>query len=184
MAHRGRHAVCQGPPIVGLKVAIVGLSPTSHHLAPWDDPEWELWGMPWDVDRWKMDRLFEMHDDPDPRSEGELPEYPVLYMQDAKYPNVTTYPLEEVAATIGGDYWCSSVGYMLALAIHEGAEEIAIFGVDMKATEEYAYQRANCEYLIGLARGKGIKVHIPDTSPLCKFQSDPDFTYRGRYGRL
>jgi hypothetical protein len=89
----------------------------------------------------------------------------------------------EVSETIYGDYFNSSVGFMLALAIHEGAEEIAIYGVDMRADEEYGYQRPNCEYLIGLARGKGIKVHIPDVCPLCKYQNDPGFAYFGRYGK-
>jgi hypothetical protein len=52
--------------------------------------------------------------------------------------------------------------------------------VDMRADEEYSYQRANCEYLIGLARGKGIKVHIPEVSPLLKFSGFDG--YKGRYG--
>ena len=34
--------------------------------------------------------------------------------------------------------------------------------------EEYFYQRAGCEYLIGLARGMGVKVVIPHESALCK----------------
>jgi len=47
---------------MGLKVAIIGLSATTHHLAPWSDPEWQKWGLPWDGYHAQMDRLFEMHD--------------------------------------------------------------------------------------------------------------------------
>jgi len=32
-----------------------------------------------------------------------------------------------------------------------------VYGVDMKADDEYGYQKPNMEYLIGLARGKGIQ---------------------------
>ena len=31
-----------------MKVAVVGFSPSSYDAAPWDDPTWEKWGMPWD----------------------------------------------------------------------------------------------------------------------------------------
>lgn len=110
-------------------------------------------------------------------------------MQEQYFPEVTRYPFEEVARTTT-DYWNSSIGYMLALAIHEQYERIHIFGVDMKDGEEYGYQKPNAEYLIGLARGRGIEVVIPDASPLCKFnhsgirfgKSLP--IYRERYGRL
>lgn len=173
-----------------LKVAIVGLSQSSRHLAPWGKSDWELWGLAWDTERYRMHRTFEMHELPQLKNYKtaayieELQYSPRLYMHDAylEIPGSIRYPFEDVAGTTG-DYWCSSIGYMLALAIHEGAEEIAVYGVDMRGTEEYAYQRPNCEYLIGLARGKGITVHIPDQSPLCKFVSDPDFAYVGRYGR-
>lgn len=177
---------------MGMKVAIVGLAPSTHSMAPWGDPEWELWGLAWDSDRMQLDRTFEMHD------LEMIKDYPVadqyleslidcsrLYMQERyqEVPGSHRYPFEAVAKTTG-DYWCSSIAYAMALAIHEGASEIALFGVDMKGTEEYGYQKPNMEYLIGLARGKGIKVHIPKESPLCKFVSDPDFAYIGRYGSL
>lgn len=78
----------------------------------------------------------------------------------------------------------------MALAIHEGAEEIGLWGVDMKDGEEYAYQRPNMEYLIGLAEGNGIGVFIHPDSSLCKFKSDGikfynhEPAYVDRYGWL
>lgn len=175
-----------------MKVAVVGLSPSSHDAAPWDDPEWELWGVAWDADRYRLHRAFEMHGMEHLRDEfPDLAGYlrgiegcARLYMveQYAEVPGCERYPFEDVARTVG-DYWSSSIGYMLALAIHEGATEIAVYGVDMRAAEEYAYQRPNCEYLIGLARGRGIKVHIPDVSPLCKHENPPGCSFAGRYGK-
>lgn len=183
---------------MGLKVAIIGLSATTHDLAPWHDPEWQKWGLPWDAYYARMDRLFEMHDmrllvgEHSKRKPGYfqlLEECGVpLYMQE-QWNNALRYPFKEVAQTTGY-YWNSSIAYAMALAIHEGAEEIAIYGVDMKADDEYGYQKPNMEYLVGLARGKGIKVHIPDESPLCKFNAygirfyNHVPTYHKRYGWL
>lgn len=174
---------------MGLKVAIVGLSQSSRHLAPWNSPEWELWGLGWDSERYHFRRVFEMHDLPElertfvpvgPYLE-KLGHCAVVYMQEA-YPQISgsvRYPREEVDA-ICGDYWESSIGYMLGLAIAEGAEEIGLYGVDMRSDEEHGYQKPNAEYLIGFAKGRGIKVRIPDVSPLLKFSGK--FGCVGRYG--
>ncbi len=45
-----------------MKVAIIGLAQSTHDDAPWDDPEWEKWGLPWDHNWAMLDRFFEMHD--------------------------------------------------------------------------------------------------------------------------
>lgn len=184
---------------MGLKVAVIGLSETTHEKAPWGDKDWQKWGLPWDW-RWaELDSGFEMHDMRLLTSRfserpgdyfDRLRDIPLLYMQEA-YSGLPArrYPFEEVAQTTGA-YWNSSPAYMLALAIHEGAEEIGIWGVDLIAADEYGYQKPNMEYLVGIARGRGIKVHIPEESALCKFQPegitffDHVPTYHKRYGWL
>ena len=178
---------------MGLKVAIVGLASSTHDKAPWHDPSWEKWGLPWDDKCWPlMHRHFEMHDQRLLDSEHSrrvsdyaqrLKECDRLYTQD-------NYPFDAVAQSIGQAYWNSSIAYAMALAIHEGAREIAIYGVDMDGTDEYAYQRPNMEYLIGVARGQGIDVYIPPESALCRFEPtgikfyDHFPTYKNRYGWL
>jgi hypothetical protein len=77
------------------------------------------------------------------------------------------YPLDEITARFGR-YFTSTVSYMIAMAIHAHASEIFLFGVDMKTSSEYAYQRPCVEYMIGLAQGSGIEVCIHDQSPLLK----------------
>ena len=57
---------------------------------------------------------------------------------------------------------------MLALAIHEGFEEIHVYGVDMAVDTEYHHQRPSCEFFLGLAAGMGIKIFVPDTADLLK----------------
>lgn len=169
------------------QVAIIGLAPSSFEYAPWDDPTWEKWGLPWGPRWYQLDRAFELHDITQVRRtrspvdyEDRLRSLPCLYMQQAHYPNAIRFPLDEVSALVG-DYFSSSIAYLLALAIHEGVGRIGLWGVDMSDNDEYAYQKANCEYLIGFARGKGIEVHIPEISPLCRFNST---TFPRRYGCL
>ena len=65
-------------------------------------------------------------------------------------------------------YFTNSISYMIALAIMEGFEEIAIYGVDMAQDTEYASQKPSCEFFIGWAKGAGIKVTIPKQSDLLK----------------
>lgn len=172
-----------------MKVAIVGLSESSRHLAPWAENGWELWGLAWDSQRYTFDRTFELHDWPDLERFyrdklgpylDKIQECQNLYMVGDYLRGCIPFPYDEVSKTVG-DYWCSSIAYMLSLAIHEGAEEIGLYGIDM--TDDYGYQKPNCEYLIGFARGRGIKVHIPEQSPLCKHVGPPDRDYDGRYGK-
>lgn len=181
-----------------MKVAVVGMS-ASCADAPWDDASWEKWGLPWHEVYWyQMQRHFEMHDMRLLESEHSdrpadylerLKECERLYMQEAYFHGATRYPFDEVAKTTG-EYWNSSIAYAMALAIHEGAKEIGVFGVDMSGDDEYGYQKPNMEYLIGLAIGRGIKVHIPEASPLLKFNPvgvrffNHVPTYVNRYGWL
>lgn len=57
---------------------------------------------------------------------------------------------------------------MLALAIIANPEEIGLWGANMCDTEEYAHQKGACEYLVGYAEAKGIKVTISKNSPICR----------------
>ncbi len=177
------------------QVAIVGLAPSTHDDAPYEDPDWEVWGLPWDEEGWPyFDRYFEIHPlellrKPEARRRAgyedrlKMLDTP-LYMQ-ATYddiPNAIRYPIERVVDYLGLDYFNSSISYLMGLAIAEGAKKIGIWGVDMddvelisgdpSHTSEFAYQRPNMEYLIGFARGRGIEVYIPSESPLVKFHGD------------
>jgi hypothetical protein len=77
-------------------------------------------------------------------------------------------------------YFTSSIGYMLAMAIAEGRNAqfepidedavgwIGLYGIDLASDTEYAEQRPNAEYFIGLARGLGIEVVIAEGSALLR----------------
>lgn len=161
------------------KVAIVGFASNTLHLVPWFDPEWEIWGMnqghmhfPRRADRW-----FEMHQ-PEATADVRDPDYiqflkncPIpLYMiqQYDEYPNSLRYPIEDAINYVGQDYFMSSVSYMLVLAAMENFEEVGIFGVNLAIGDEYFYEKPNAEFLIGLLRGRGIRVYVPQASALLK----------------
>lgn len=144
-----------------MKVAIVGLSPSTTDEAPWADPAWETWGLAWSADWCRFDRLFEMHDRADLEARRK-PDYwdrlasfdwgPV-YMQEiwGDVPTACAYPLDAVNADVFAgfprgrwandpqcDWYNCSIAYMQALAIHDGAEAIGIYGVDVREGTEHA----------------------------------------------
>jgi len=203
-----------------LKIAIMGFGPTQKE-APWGDSSWEKWGLPWCYNWTKYDRLFEMHSwdvlrlkmprliqeywtGSEVQATSHRPDkYAArllklaqsdkkLYMHKG-VPGIEAYPFDKVIP-LTGDYFISSISYMLALAIAEMSgdadDTIGLWGVDCDGEGEWAYQRANNEYFIGLAKGKGIKIVIPKGSSLLRFSGGPvafggvDITYSKRYGLL
>jgi len=172
------------------KVCIVGFSESTRDDAPFDDSSYEFWGMNnlWQHVEAPWSRWFEMHTPAFiERHREKWPKYPEwlkttkipVYMQQ-QYPEIPSsrmYPLEEVQTKLALklnspelEYFASTVAYAICLAYHEGVEELAIYGVDMVKDTEWEHQRPNCEYLIGLLRGAGIKVHVPQRSALLKAQ--------------
>jgi len=97
------------------------------------------------------------------------PQVVYLKQADPRIPASRAYPVDDVFAAFPERYFASTVSYMIALAILEGATEIGLWGVDMAlSSEQYSGQRASCEWLLGVARGLGIKVTIPPEGDLLK----------------
>ncbi len=128
----------------------------------------ERWGLAWHHSK-GFDRLFEMHDPRYYKCAHKVPGNLWALPHAAKKWGCNAYPLAQVRKLAGGrNYFTSSVSYMLALAIYEGNTEIEILGVDLVEDTEYAYQRPCMEYWCGIARGKGINLHIPRQSALLR----------------
>ena len=171
------------------KVAIIGFATNTLHLVPWQDPAFELWGLNqgyMNLHR-RPERWFEMHtpeytaDVRDPQYLPWLTQCPVpLYMIEHydEYPNSIRFPIEDAIRYAGdkrlgtgaGDYFTSSIAFMLALAGMEGFEEVHVYGVNLAIGDEYFYEKACAEWWIGYLQGKGIKVVIPNASSLVKQQ--------------
>jgi len=192
------------------KIGVVGMSSVSLQDCPLHNPleiddDWLFYGLPWHEEFYQLfDVCFEMHPWEElKKSHARRPvEYKErlnwlsrsqkVYMQKAvgDVPGAEAYPLGDIVGQLGIDYFNSSIAYAMAMAICNKPSEISIWGVDMTATEEYAVQRPNMEFLIGLAVGRGIDVKISNYSPLCKFDTtgihlgNMEMEYKERYGWL
>jgi hypothetical protein len=164
------------------KVVIVGSVPATMGQAGlfFNDKDFEVWGInalyltfPQILDY--ATRWFQLHrkirePSSDPNESDVLNEHDFpVYMAKKKdeYKNSVAYPKDEIVAEFGS-YFNSSVSWMIALAIYEGFKEIYVYGVNMASDEEYRNQRSSCEYFLGIATGRGIKVVIPSGSDLLK----------------
>jgi hypothetical protein len=169
------------------KVAIVGGAGTNV-LAPFRQEDWEIWGLPW-ISYPRVTRFFEIHEEafytgPDEQRDGVVaenaekwPDVPVYCTASRAhaFKNPVLYPLEELKQSIPTLFLEDSVAHMIALAIHEKVDEIGLYGVHMMGA--YASHRPSVTYLVGVAEGRGIKVHVAPGSPL--FMS---LYFEGRYG--
>lgn len=160
------------------KIAVVGFAQHTYKLAPFDDPEWSIWGLnqlyrhiP------RADRWFEMHEYTYHECvEGTdhvgwintcpIPVYMCKARPEAR--SVIPYPLKAVSEFFGQAYFTSTIAYMVALAIVHRPKEIAIYGVDLVVGVEYVMQRPCLEFYLGYARALGITVTIPKQSALLK----------------
>ena len=169
------------------KLAIVGSASSSESLAPYKDPSFEIWGLAWRKYP-RVEAVFDIHglgphrkNVPDTYVTDLASRKHAVFLKDKvpEVPNAMAYPVDQVisflskfdsSGTTGGDYFASSIAYMFAFAFMLKFEEIHFYGVDLLADDEWSYQRPNLEYLIGLARGAGVRVYIPLESAMCKFR--------------
>jgi hypothetical protein len=161
---------------MGKKIAIVGTT-ISLKDAPYNDPSWEIWGLNGAyqaMPRW--DRWFDMHD-MDIIKKYHQPQYfdflklagskLTLNHKSEEYPEARIFPWQDLVAKYG-DYFTNTVSWLIALAIDEMPDEIGLWGINMAQESEYGIQRPSCEFFLGIAQGKGIKITIPDSSELLK----------------
>ena len=169
-----------------MKVALIGTCPSSRMLAPYGDPEWQCWVCsPDNIQLPHIDVWFDIH--------GDLlyPGYPKweeryvdwlrkqtfqIFMQRTDLvPNAKEFPAKELVAQFGAFWFTSSLAWMMAFAITQGATEIGIYGADMSTRDEYLNQRPGMHYWMEVAAGRGIKVFIPPESDL--LQPPPLYGY-------
>ncbi len=178
-----------------MKTAILGTAPLSKHLAPFDDPEWNIWvcsagnragGVPTPQGRTTW---FELHGIVDLKGKENAawgPDYFAwlrtqsfpIYMQEPNdlVPQSITFPRDVLLEKFGRLPFTSSIAWMIGYAVHLGVEEIGIFGVDMAATEEhYGAQKFGCLRMCEIASERGIKITIPLES--CLGQMPPLYGY-------
>jgi hypothetical protein len=188
------------------KVCIVGYADNSRHLAWYDDPDCEIWGVNM-LYRFipRMDRLFQIHKDWGDRTkwapghdhakwirEAPIPTY--MIAPEADLPRSVAYPYRWVQEQLGLagesdipgsglDYFTSTIAYMYALAIAEGFTTIGIYGIDLIIGREYFFEKACVEFYMGLAHGRGISIQRPANSALLwqshryGYDEEPDYGF-------
>ncbi len=172
-----------------LRVALIGTCPSSRMLAPYGDPSWQIWACSPDNAYGRLPRIdawFEIHGDLEwnesaawgaPRYVEWMKQqtFPVYAQNQSVIPNAITFPKEEMAKKFGRWFFTSTFAYAFAFAIHQGAKEIGLFGIDMEVASEYQYQRPAIQHFIWLAGAQGIAVYAPDESSI--LQPPPFYGY-------
>lgn len=96
--------------------------------------------------------------------EARIPFYSVRAYENI--PSSVAYPIDDVISRFDDDYFSSTFDYTIALALHEGYEKIDIYGCQMDAADEYAYQQPSFSYWLGIAKGMGVKFKVHGQSNL------------------
>jgi hypothetical protein len=169
-------------------VAFVGMAVSSCALAPFEDPDVEIWALN-EMHNWKWlkraDRWFQIHatqlwqrDLAKRNVYGHrewLKSNPLdipIYMQywNEEVPRSIAYPLREVCAKVfknvrrGDDklkYFTSTFAYMMGIALLEEFDRVELYGFEMAANDEYIEQKGCAEFWIGLAMGLGVEIYLP-----------------------
>lgn len=105
----------------------------------------------------KYDRAFECHDYEPNSVLKMIADEPWFYVPEHLsylYPKAQLIPVKELADKYFMSFG-STISYMIAQAVHEQADEIALYGVGM--CDEYEGQRPSAFYWLGVANGLGIK---------------------------
>ncbi len=179
-----------------LKIALIGTAPSSRMMAPFNDPSWTIWAcspgnqnvLP------RVDAWFEIHGTnllwPENKHYGEpyiawlkQQKFPI-YMHDSELvPNATPYPMQEMVKEFGPFYFTSSFAWMMALGIHKGAKEIALYGIDMASKDEYIIQRPGAYYYMIRGAERGCKVWAPHESDIMQPPGLYGYSDVGQFGR-
>lgn len=160
------------------RIALVGTALSSCRDAPYDDKSWEIWTLGSNVEHGKrITKLFELHTQFVLESAGSWEGlFPYLKKMKADVlmghpnpllPDATPFPKDEIIAKFG-NYFTSSIAWMIGYALLQNPDAIGLWGIDMMGEEEYLGQRACCEYLLGIARGMNITLIMADESPLLR----------------
>lgn len=168
------------------KIALIGTAGTIFQ-APWDDPTWEIWShasacniVPQD----RVDRWFDLHPPSQFRKPKRWHENYLGWLRNLRtpiwmqqhYPDIPAsvkFPKDRLLAEFG-PYFSSQTAWMIAAALTEGVTHLGFFGIHYEATAEYRAQRPGCEWMMGVAFGRGVNLVLP---PSCPLLARPNYLY-------
>lgn len=147
--------------------------------APLEDPSWLVWGLnavpPLDSqNRLRADAWWDIHQHvaqnaDDMRWIQECP-FPIYVPEDLQTygPTTARYPLAQIEAAFGLNYWSCTFAYQIAMALHMGATDIGLYGVELAygTSRERTVEWACVSYWLGRAAERGVQIHTPDVLPM------------------
>ena len=172
------------------QVAILGNASRTRDLAPFDNPDIEIWAMTIHALKAKRcDAVLEMHPDvltgtrweeyPDHRTYREWlqkTEIPIwMHLPDAAIPASQRYPRQEIEWKFsrtpeGGKhlktFFGGTASYAVALAMYLEFERIDLYGIELNSRPAYDDERDCLFYWTGRAEGMGIDVTVHEESRL------------------
>ena len=160
-------------------IAIVGTAISSNMLAPFNEPDWEVWGcsmanaemLPESVQTWFEIHHLDLIAGGGPRTKAFIDflarkQRVWLSRLDPRIPQGQVLDAQSLVDKFGPYVFTSTVAWMLAYAITLKPQAIGIYGVDMAAKSEWADQRPACQHFMRIATLSGIKIMVPIESDL------------------
>lgn len=141
--------------------------------APLDDPTWEIWAInlipPIDsVGRLRADLWFDLHQHKAQSLEDLIwiARCPVPIYVPSDLVNAGSNCVEFPLASIGQGPFACTFAYQIALAIHEQATDIGLFGIELRygTPRERTVEWASVNWWMGYAEARGVRVHVPSGS--------------------
>ena len=157
-----------------MKIAIVAGAPSCVD-APFHSPDWKVWATgPAMCDTFPIiHRYFEVHPAWYPHISKphferflQTTQAEIWAHDTSVHPHSIQYPIGAIKSRFGTEFLSSSVAWMMALAIQEGADVIGLWGVDLVTALEYRKQRPGVKHFMSLAQELGITVTAPPDCPL------------------
>jgi hypothetical protein len=168
-----------------MKIAILGSAPSSRKLAPFNDPSWEIWACsPMNYDLPRIDAWFELHNLDRKFVKGNEPymnalvAHPRVYIAypDPRLPDGIVFDPKPLVKRFGPYFMTSQPAWMMAFALMQNPTHIGMWGIDMSASGEYAFERPGCHYYLQKADEAGVEIVLP---PQCDIAEPvPTYAYK------
>jgi hypothetical protein len=161
------------------KIAICGYSKTRLQ-APIHDESWEIWTMNNSVHLFpeKSDLHFDIHNTKRYSKNHDYYKWLmknkdkcILNGLDTRLEDFKVYPKESILKKYGNYFTCSAA-WMVAYAIEQKPTDIALYGIDCAIFLEYIKQKPSLLYFLGIAKGLGINIILPDDCKLFKIDQE------------
>lgn len=130
-------------------IQILGKLPSKFD-ADWEDTNSEIWSMNTHFDEImlpRVDRWFDLHEEPSKPSADFTKE---------------NFPFEQCHELVQGRRFVTTMAYMLAFAVLQGAEKISIYGARFSDDGNLRRQRElhNVREMLFFCLGRGIEIYI------------------------